>query len=95
MAKKNDDFYDDGRTVVDMSGVEQQPLFVPRLPKKKKEAQTAEDWVGREESDAEKLSRQDKKAYFLGAMGAALLVAGIFILAAFLFICLFLLIYNR
>ena len=94
MAKKKDDFYDDGRTVVDMSGVEHQPLFIPRLPKKKEE-QTENGWQAREESSSEKMSREDRKAYVFGAMGAALLVAGIFILAAFLFICFFLFVYNR
>jgi hypothetical protein len=94
MAKK-DDFYDDGRTVVDMSGVEHQPLFIPRLPKKKKDQPESDGWQAREESSSEKMSREDRKAYFFGAMGAALLVAGIFILAAFLFICFFLFVYNR
>ncbi len=94
MAKKKDDFIDDGRTVVDMSGVERQNVFLPRMPEKKKE-DPAGTWQGREESNEEKMSRQDRRAYFFGAMGAALLVAGVFILAAFLFICFFLFVYNR
>ena len=94
MDRKKDEFYDDGRTVADMSGVERQRVFLPRLPKKENKNNDGA-WEGRAESDAEKLSREDRHAYVFGALGASLLVAGIFILAAFLFICFFLFVYNR
>ncbi|MCH5199248.1 MAG: hypothetical protein J1E34_10140 [Oscillospiraceae bacterium] len=89
MPRDNKDFEDDGRTVADMSGVERQRVFIPRLPKKEKQ-----EWEAREENNDEKLSREDRRAYILGSMGAAALVAGIFIFAAFIFICVFLAIYK-
>ncbi|MBQ7637871.1 MAG: hypothetical protein IJS90_03105 [Clostridia bacterium] len=90
MSKKNSDFEDDGRTVADMSGIERQRIFLPRLPKKKQD----DKWEIRQESESEKMSREDRRIYLLGSLSASLLIAGIFILAAFLFIVIFLAIYK-
>ena len=93
MGNKKNDFEDDGRVVADMSGVERQRLFLPRMPKKKEEESSG--WESRQADDGEKLSREDRRAYVFGALGAATLVAGIFIAAAFIFILIFLFVYNR
>jgi len=90
MADKKNDFEDDGRTVADMSGIERQRLFIPRPPKKEKD----EKWEIRDEENSEKLSREDRRAYILGSLSASVLIAGIFVLAAFLFIVIFLAIYR-
>ena len=68
--KKNHDFEDDGRTVVDMSEVDPMPLLLPRFRRRKEEAPSENE-----------MSRDDRRAVMLGAIGAVLLIGGVFIVA--------------
>ena len=64
---------DDGRTVADMSELERMPLFLPRFPKRKKG----------DSGDLEpKMSRSERRATVLAALGAALAIAAVFAAAA-------------
>ncbi|MBQ7595076.1 MAG: hypothetical protein IJU45_00255 [Clostridia bacterium] len=73
---KKDNFEDDGRTVADMSGIERQPLILPRLPKKAKnehaETENENPW---EENG---MNKGERRAFISGAMTAALLVGLVF-----------------
>lgn len=71
MAKKTYDD-DDGRTIADMSGVQRQPLIIPRFKKKEKGEEESE------KSDLGSLSKGDRRAVIGGTLSAALLVMGIF-----------------
>ena len=68
---------DDGRTIADMSGLERQPMLMPRLPKRKKNSAAPES------SDAAQpefqLTDEERHSYIGGALGAAALIGGIFI----------------
>ena len=81
--KVHDD--DDGRTIADMSGVNRQPLFVPRGLRdasRKPQRQEPEDPQREErpwEKQEELLSREERRWYILGALKAALLIALAFI----------------
>lgn len=74
---------DDGRVIADMSGLERQPLFFPRAERKPRgETQPAET----PETPAEEWSRADRRALVTGALGATMLIGGIFIAAGALVI---------
>ena len=85
---------DDGRTIADMSGLERQPILLPRLPKRKKEnaAATPED-AGAQQPELQ-LTAEERRSYMAGAVGAGLLIAGIFIAAAAIIITLLLLLWH-
>ena len=85
---------DDGRVVADMSGLERQPMVLPRLPKRKKEnaAATPED-AGAQQPELQ-LTAEERRSYMAGAIGAGLLIAGIFIAAAAVIITLLLLLWH-
>ncbi len=91
MAKHNEP-YDDGRTVVDMSGVERAPLLLPRLRKNEKKEMIREHGEDSEEQDqpwlAEqgKLNKQERRWFIGGALGATAAIAVVYIIAAFIFI---------
>ena len=68
--KKNHDFEDDGRTVVDMSEVDPMPVLLPRVRRRKDEAPSTQQ-----------MSKEDRRAVMLGAIGAVLLIGGVFIVA--------------
>ena len=90
MKKKFDD--DDGRTVVDMSDVSRPPLWIPRpvgAPKSRREA--TEQTGGNQPVE---IDSSDSRAYVFGALGAALLVGGIFILAALIVILLLIFVWH-
>ena len=70
MAKKKTYDDDDGRTVVDMSEVDPMPLLLPRFRRRKDEAPSEHE-----------MSREDRRAVMLGAIGAVLLIGGVFIVA--------------
>ena len=72
--KQYDD--DDGRTIADMSGVERPALFTFRPPHDKP------DVTGNKTP----LSKDETRGVILGALGAALLIGGVFIAAGALFI---------
>ena len=85
------DFDDDGRTVADMSGLERQPVLLPRLPKRKKENPAPEQPDAQPELQ---LTPEERRSYVGGAIGAALLLAGIFIAAGAVVIALLLLFWH-
>ena len=78
--------YDDGRTVADMSGIEHQTVFFP--PRRKKAQDSAENTSVKEKNDTQTVlfTKSERRAYIGGALAATLLVASVFILAAFLLI---------
>ena len=85
---KKDDFYeeDDGRTIADMSGIESQPLLVPRIRKRADRADFREpdapEANDRPWDTSGELSREERNAAIRGALKAGLLIAGVYILAA-------------
>ena len=64
---------DDGRTVADMSGIERQPLIIPRF-KKRRSASTEE-----ENQPEIQLTKQERASYAFGALSASLLIAAVFV----------------
>ena len=80
MAKKKQYDDDDGRTIVDMSDVDNpHSLFMPRFPKK-------ENKVNEDDSNSEnkswenfEFSKDERRTFVLGAMSASALIALIFI----------------
>lgn len=89
MKKRFDD--DDGRTVADMSGVERQPLIVPRFPDKKKDRTPADDGG----SGLNGFSKDEKRGIVLGAMSATALIALVFIAVGAIAIALILMFVMR
>ena len=87
--KRYDD--DDGRTVADMSGIERQPLLLPRLPRKRRDAAPPEE-AQTEPQPA--WSKEDRRALISGALGAALLIGAIFVAAGALVIAFLLLLWK-
>ncbi len=77
MTKKTFDD-DDGRTIADMSGIERQPMLLPRLPKKKKNAPQETDEKPWESGE---MNRQERRAWISGAVSAAALIGAVFIAA--------------
>lgn len=93
MAKKVYDD-DDGRTIADMSGIERQPLFLPRLPKRERPVPPAqpEPEPGSEGDrpwETSQLTREERRWYILGALKAAMLIALAFIAGLGLIVLLF------
>lgn len=77
--KKYDD--DDGRTIADMSGVDHSSIFFPQISDtsdSRKEHQESRTDDNRQRED-NSFSKEDRRAYILGALSAALLIAAIFI----------------
>ena len=66
--RKFDD--DDGRTIVDMSEVDPMPVLLPRFRRRKDEVPSSQQ-----------MSKEDRRAVMLGAIGAVLLIGGVFIVA--------------
>ncbi len=83
---------DDGRVVADMSGLERQPMLLPRLPKRKKNA-APETEPPAPQPDLQ-LTDEERRSYIGGALGAALLLGGIFIAAGALVILLLTLLWH-
>ncbi|MBQ9228938.1 MAG: hypothetical protein IJ168_08935 [Eubacterium sp.] len=84
---------DDGRTVVDMSGVERTPLLIPRLRKNEKKAVISDPEEQPEEGEDKpwlasegKLNKQERRWFINGALGATAAIAAVYLVAAFLFI---------
>ena len=70
MRKEREFEDDDGRTIVDMSEVDPMPMLLPRF-RQQKNAPPSES----------EMSREDRRAVMLGAIGAVLLIGGVFIVA--------------
>ena len=67
---------DDGRTIADMSGIERQPFLLPRLKKRRpNDPDTSEETQHPEVQ----LSKEERRSYMFGAMGASLLIAAVFV----------------
>lgn len=79
---------DDGRTIADMSGVERQPAFLPRLHRRRSDfTESASPRSDRPwESSGVQLTREERNAAIRGALKAALLIAGAYIAGAALLI---------
>ena len=81
---------DDGRVIADMSDLRRQPMLLPRLPKQKKENGAPAP----SESTQPEMTGEERRAYLRGAIGATLLIAGIFVAAAAVVIALLLLLWH-
>lgn len=87
--KRPEEQEDDGRTIVDMSGVERPNLFgfrpnadEPDLPEEQRRA-NAESWMG------QTVSREERRWVILGTIKASLLVGSVFALGILLVILAF------
>lgn len=82
---------DDGRTIADMSGVERQAMFLPRVPRRDLLRPPQQERPAEEERPWEEtgLSREERRWYILGAMKAAMLIALVFIVGLGLVVALF------
>ena len=76
---------DDGRTIADMSGIESQPLLVPRIRKRTDRADFREpdapEANDRPWDTSGELSREERNAAIGGALKAGLLIGGVFLIA--------------
>ena len=81
---------DDGRVIADMSDLRRQPMVLPRLSKRKKDSDGPEASAQPELE----LTKEERRSYMRGAIGATLLIAGIFIAAAAIVITLLLLLWH-
>lgn len=75
---------DDGRTIADMSGIEPQPMLVPRIRKRRDRADFVEPDSPSEVNDrpwdtSGQFSRSERRAAIGGALTAALLIALVFL----------------
>ncbi len=82
---KKDKVYedDDGRTIADMSGVDHPSSFLPRFPSGDDGKSGHRDISSGEDDrpwENSSLTKEERRAYILGALGAALLIGGIFII---------------
>ena len=92
MAKKTYDD-DDGRTIVDMSGVERPPMFgamFRTLPSKRDEKTPQKEKKGKESG----FTKKEQRWYIFGALGGALLIGLVFVVAFALLIILLLTIWH-
>ena len=85
--RRNERIYedDDGRTVADMSGIEPQPMLIPRIYKRRDRADFREpdapDANDRPWDTSGELSREERNAAIGGALKAGLLIGGVFLAA--------------
>ena len=85
--RRNERIYedDDGRTVADMSGIEPQPMLIPRILKRADRADFREpdapEANDRPWDTSGELSREERNAAIGGALKAGLLIGGVFLAA--------------
>lgn len=85
--RRNERIYedDDGRTVADMSGIEPQPMLIPRIYKRRDRADFREpdapDAKDRPWDTSGELSREERNAAIGGALKAGLLIGLTFLVA--------------
>ena len=76
---------DDGRTIADMSGIEPQPMLVPRIHRRRDRADFREpdapEANDRPWDTSGELSREERNAAIGGALKAGLLIGGVFLAA--------------
>lgn len=77
--EKEDNLIDDGRTIVDMTGVERPALFgrnykAEKAKRRELEAPKEEAEVKPWEQDKDKMSKEDRMAVIKGALGASFLI---------------------
>ena len=89
MSNKPREFEDDGRTVADMSGIERQPMFLPKFKHLKKEEQNENANQSDKPWEDNSFSKKERKSFIFGALGAGLLIGAVFALAFALIIFLF------
>ena len=70
---------DDGRTVADMSGIERQPLLLPRFRRRQRDGEGPDTDAPASEDE---WSREDRRAVLVGSIGAVLLIGVVFLAAA-------------
>ena len=83
---------DDGRVIADMSDLQRQPMVLPRLPKRKKDS--GEPDASAQPQPELELTNEERRTYVRGAIGATLLIAGVFVAAAAIVITLLLLLWH-
>lgn len=90
------DFEDDGRTIVDMSGVERPNLLTFRLSRKKTERlrRDTEPADGQSQSTIADLDKKQSRSVIFGTVLAGLVIAGIFIACGALVIYLLTVVWN-
>ncbi len=84
MAKNRQYDDDDGRTVADMSGIERQPLLIPRFSKKNKRADFSEapETDEKPEWESSEILNKKERGYFIsGVLTATLGIASVFAVA--------------
>ena len=85
--RRNERIYedDDGRTVADMSGIEPQPMLIPRIYKRRDRADFREpdalDANDRPWDTSGELNREERNAAIGGALKAGLLIGLTFLVA--------------
>ncbi len=85
--RKKDRFYedDDGRTIADMSGIEPQPLLIPRIRRRRDRADFKEpdapEANDRPWDTSGELTREERNAAVFGALKAGVLIALVFLAA--------------
>lgn len=90
--KEYDD--DDGRTVVDMRGVEKMPLFGSLVPLSRRELERPEEKSSRPWETEFRLTGREKFWYIMGTLKAALLIASAYIFGLGLIILLMLMVFS-
>ena len=84
--RRNERIYedDDGRTVADMSGLEPQPMLIPRIHKRRDRADFREpdapEANDRPWDTSGELNREERNAAIGGALKATLLICGVYLL---------------
>ncbi len=80
MARKTFDD-DDGRVIADMSGIESQPMFLPRRPKKNRpeHPDNGEDVPDDSAYNYQPMDKADRRLFTFAALKATMLIALYFI----------------
>lgn len=71
MSKRKEYPDDDGRTIADMSDIQRQPLFIPKIPKRNSPEEP-------EKKNELYLTNKEKASYIFGTLKSALLIGSVF-----------------
>ena len=95
--KEKNGFEDDGRTVADMSGIEGHASFLGSIAglrgRGKRRREVTDEPDGKGEGKSVDMTRDEKRWFIFGALGAALLIALAFVLGLGVIILLMVLIW--